>query len=122
MAAIDNVSQQFEGHMPVSDLIPTESWERFPKGGAHDEYQARVQSDIAEHGIQQPLEVYHSNQGQTGEGRRQKPKTYVQNGHHRLMAAKSLGIKTVPVIGHTHYGTDIPEGTTKTDYKTDWNK
>lgn len=72
-----------------------DSWDKvhsFSKG-----YIERVLGpDIAQHGIQKPIEVDRESSVYTdGEGWAKRPKIY--DGHHRVESARMLGIDTIPV-------------------------
>jgi hypothetical protein len=89
-------TEQFTGFVHPRHLIPTENtWEN-ERGPAAAKYQADLTAHVAEHGMN-PIETYYSERGQYGTGRRQRPKLYVTQGHHRLKAAKTLGLGRVPV-------------------------
>jgi hypothetical protein len=87
---------QFQGVIHPRHLIPTENTSQNESGPAGVKYQNDLTEHIANHGFTSPIEAFYSDRGQYGIGRKQKPKLYIQQGHHRHSAAKSLGIK-VPV-------------------------
>lgn len=106
MAAHHGINfDQFKDHPHASDIewVPTHEVDRFrdpnavygpgmdPKYREHEEpYQANLTSKIAREGVQTPLQLQyytHTNKAILGEG------------HHRLEAAKRLGIEHLPVRG-----------------------
>lgn len=96
-------SQQFEGWLPIESLRPTEgsvtSRERGPAG---KQYRNEMKEHIAEHGFEHvgPLEVDYTKRFNTS----RKPQAWLMQGHHRLWAAKQLGMTHVPVQGKTRAG------------------
>lgn len=49
---------------------------------------AELTADIAKNGIKEPLKVYETEAGEK----------FLDNGHHRAVAAMTLGLKSVPVV------------------------
>ncbi len=92
--------EKWYGYLDPNLLIPTETQ---PDYGAEGEYQAALDKYVAEHGfgtpthdddgneLNDPVSVYYSDRGQYGEGRKQTPKLYLEQGHHRWKAAKATG-------------------------------
>jgi hypothetical protein len=74
----------FKGNVPTSELNPTHRI-NVTRGSAKKAYD-KLKADIAENGIKEPIR-YVENGGQK----------YIVDGHHRLRAARELGLKEVPV-------------------------
>jgi hypothetical protein len=74
----------FKGNVPTSELNPTHRI-NVTRGAAKKEFE-KLKADIAKNGIQEPIR-YVENGGQK----------YIVDGHHRLRAARELGLTDVPV-------------------------
>ena len=92
--------EQFTGFIHPRHLIPTEhvAAERWKDpGSASAQYLDDLREHVRAHGMPEPIEAYYSDRGQHGLGRRQKPKLYIDQGHHRRQVAMDLRMQRVPV-------------------------
>lgn len=106
--------EQFSGWLPLKAIKPTESSieSRYRADNPHArtneagmQYAADMKAHIAEHGFTMgPLEVTHGKRF----GNERKDSTYLAQGHHRLWAAKKLGMTHVPVEGVNRSGGPVP--------------
>ena len=109
-------SERWFGYIDPKLLIPTESQ---PDYGAESAYQAAMIDHVRAHGfgtpshdeggnaLNDPCDVYYSDRGEYGGGRKQNPKLYLQQGHHRWKTAKALG-KLLWVVVHSTEGLGRP--------------
>lgn len=89
MPASEYINQAQLRSLRALDFVPEDSTKELTIGEAKPEdwfdmeHFNSLKADIAEHGIQRPLKVLHGK--------------YLNEGHHRAMAAKELGLSRIPV-------------------------